>query len=54
MFFYHWRNITYLLTYTTSTFAFSVALTIVKKVLVLENQLYKMAPEININEQTFY
>ena len=30
---------------TTSTFAFSVAMMIVKKVLVLENQLYKRAPE---------
>ena len=35
---------------TTSTIVFLVAMTIVKKVLVLENQLYKRAPEIKANE----
>ena len=30
---------------------FSVAMMIVKKVLVLENQLYKRAPEINVNDK---
>ena len=36
---------------TTSTFVFSVAMMIVKKMLVLENQLYKRAPEINVNDK---
>ena len=38
---------------TASTFVFSVAMTIVKKVLVLENQLYKKAPEITINGKLY-
>ena len=36
---------------TTSTIVFLVAMTIVKKVLVLENQLYKSAPEIKANDK---
>ena len=36
---------------TTSTIVFLVAVTIVKKVLVLENQLYKSAPEIKANDK---
>ena len=36
---------------TTSTFVFSVAIMIVKKLLVLENQPYKRAPEINVNDK---
>ena len=36
---------------TTGTFVFSVAMMIVKKVLVLENQLRKRAPEINVNDK---
>ena len=35
---------------TTSTIVFLVAMTIVKKVLVLENQFYKSAPEIKAND----
>ena len=36
---------------TTSTIVFLVAMTIVKKVLVLENQFYKSAPEIKANDK---
>lgn len=36
---------------TTSTFVFSVAIMILKKLLVLENQPYKRAPEINVDDK---